>query len=554
MKSTNTSFLFFYCICSLFIIVINTEVLAQELEDDLDYYSKLALKPQNADDFFTTYNYFETNYKKALENNDTFSAVNSLYYLASLQYKSGSYYESETTIVKALKLLNETKNIKYIKGYKKSFDNLLGMIYVEQNNKEKSLELYNMVLSSSESSSDSALVYNNIAVVYKDHDEFVNAQDALLKAKAIISRVKDSLQKALILDNLGVVKSNMNTSDGLSLMLRALEIRESLKDTSTIYTSYSHLAEYYFRIGNNIKSKEYALKAYELSNSINSATYKRNALSLLTDMSDDNYAIAYKKLNDSLYKAQKESTNKFALLKYDLSESKRKAIQSNLREEEQRYLKIIYLSIGIIILLVSVFLYFIITSRHKKEKLQEVYNTESRISKKLHDEVANDVFQLMTKVEHEDQIETHVINELQSLYYRTRDISKEHVALNDAYPFNEHLAELIENFQDSQANIIVKGISEIHWDEFPEIHRTTIYKAIQELLINMKKHSKASIVALVFHKDKKKLHITYNDNGIGSSLKLGNGLQNTENRIQAINGTIIFDTKPNKGFKTKITI
>ena len=77
---------------------------------------------------------------------------------------------------------------------------------------------------------------------------------------------------------------------------------------------------------------------------------------------------------------------------------------------------------------------------------------------------------------------------------------------------------------------------------------------LNSLIINMKKHSQASIVVLVFQKENRKLHISYSDNGIGNDLKKGNGLQNTENRIQAINGTIIFDTEPNKGFKTKITI
>ena len=71
----------------------------------------------------------------------------------------------------------------------------------------------------------------------------------------------------------------------------------------------------------------------------------------------------------------------------------------------------------------------------------------------------------------------------------------------------------------------------------------------------MKKHTQASIVVLVFEKEKRKLNISVNDNGVGAStLKRSNGLQNTENRIQSINGTIIFETEPNKGFKTKITI
>ena len=390
--------------------------------------------------------------------------------------------------------------------------------------------------------------------VYKDHEEFLKAQVVLLKAKSIIPRIKDSLKHALIIDNLGVLKSKISKSDGLPLMLRALKIRESMKDTSTVYTSYSHLAQYYLRNGNTLKSKEFALTAYELAKSINSPAYIRNALSVLTELSVDNYALEYKTLNDSLYKAEKESTNKFALQKYDLSESIRKITESELSEEKQRNLKIISLSISAIILLVSVLLYFIINSKHKKEKLKEVYNSESRISKKVHDEVANDVFQLMTKLEHEDQIDTEVINELNSLYARTRDISKEHGTLNSDYPFIDYLGELIESFQDSQTNIIVKGLADISWNLLPEIQRITIYKVLQELLINMKKHSQASIVVLVFQKDKRKLNINYSDNGIGSALKKGNGIQNTENRIKSINGTIIFETEPNKGFKTKISI
>ena len=55
--------------------------------------------------------------------------------------------------------------------------------------------------------------------------------------------------------------------------------------------------------------------------------------------------------------------------------------------------------------------------------------------------------------------------------------------------------------------------------------------------------------------NKNKLHLDYSDNGLGVALddiNLKNGLQNVENRILAIKGTITFDTKSNKGFKTNI--
>jgi len=80
---------------------------------------------------------------------------------------------------------------------------------------------------------------------------------------------------------------------------------------------------------------------------------------------------------------------------------------------------------------------------------------------------------------------------------------------------------------------------------------------LQELLVNMKKHSQCSLVVISFKKIENKLQIDYSDNGLGSTfdkINSRNGLQNVENRILAINGTITFDTKPEKGFKTSFKI
>lgn len=70
----------------------------------------------------------------------------------------------------------------------------------------------------------------------------------------------------------------------------------------------------------------------------------------------------------------------------------------------------------------------------------------------------------------------------------------------------------------------------------------------------MKKYSEASAVVLVFQQINKKISIEYTDNGIGCTLKNKNGLQNAENRIHALNGTITFDSEPGKGFRSKIII
>jgi signal transduction histidine kinase len=555
MNPIKKPFLFFYSLNIFFVLISVQNGFAQKEADSLDYYIDLALRPQSSNDFFNAYRYFNRSYKNHIKQNDIHKALKDLYYIASIDYKKGAYNASEKTAVSAIQLLDQHEELEKNTRFRKSFYTLLGMLYYEQGNKEKSLELYAKVLEITERARDSAVIYNNMSNVYKNANNNEKAKEVLVKAYDIAPRLKDTLTVALIIDNLGFAYTKLNnTSEGLYLMNKALKLREALNDTSTLYRSYSHLAKYYYNVDSLNKSKINALKALELAESLNSATYKSDALGFLTKLSQDTYVKAYKNINDSLVKAEKERTNKFALMQYDFSEYERKALESELENVKLKSSQQFYILLAIVMVFAAVFLYFILKSKHKKEKLKQVFDTESRISKQIHDEVANDVFQVMTKLENKDEKREGLINDLHHLYYRTRDISKEHSIIDTDYPFIDYLGELLESFNNADTNVIVKGISEVSWDRVPELNRITIYKVLQELLINMKKHSHASLVVVVFKKEHKNIQINYSDNGVGSDLKTHIGLQNTENRIHSINGTITFDTNPNKGFKAKISI
>jgi signal transduction histidine kinase len=82
-------------------------------------------------------------------------------------------------------------------------------------------------------------------------------------------------------------------------------------------------------------------------------------------------------------------------------------------------------------------------------------------------------------------------------------------------------------------------------------------RVLKELLVNMKKHSQARIVSIVFRRDEKHLHMRYTDDGIGmgaNKANRGSGLANAESRIHAIGGTFIFDRSKEKGSKLDIQI
>jgi signal transduction histidine kinase len=123
--------------------------------------------------------------------------------------------------------------------------------------------------------------------------------------------------------------------------------------------------------------------------------------------------------------------------------------------------------------------------------------------------------------------------------------------------FISDLKEMMSGFNTQEVNVITNGMDSINWMAIESNKKIIIYRVIQELLVNMKKHSQCSLVVLTFKKTGDKLQIDYTDNGVGATLEQlnsKNGLQNVENRIQAIKGLINFDTKSNKGFKVQFII
>ena len=377
----------------------------------------------------------------------------------------------------------------------------------------------------------------------------------MLKAYALIPKTNDTVTIALVKDNLGFIYSKLNMDEqALPYMNDALELREALGDLLKIYASKKNLSQFYKDRGKLLKANEYAFEAYNVAKKTKSASYREDALGFLIELGNSEYAQLYKKINDSLSNIRLKEENKFALIRYEVSEYKRKTLESQLKEEEQRVLKFVYLAIAGLILITSIFIYFQLKVKHKKDTLQQVYNTESHISKKVHDEVANDVFQVLTKLESETNFGEGLIDDLERVYNKTRDISKEHNVLDFKGDFKDALSDLILSFNSENISIISKGLQEIQWSNISKVKKTTIYKVLQELLINMKKHSQASVAALTFNMENKQYIISYSDNGIGCEIKKNTGLQNVENRIASINGTITFESEIDKGFKAKIIV
>lgn len=492
--------------------------------------------------------------------NDKNKIIYSLMRMAQIQQVQSDYLGSETAATEAIQYFQKDTDV----SYKINIYNLLGINYEKLYNFEEALKYYKLTLRITNIALDRSIIKNNIAVLHTKKKEFQKAiaiLSPIVKQKEVVNNPETN---ARILDNLGYIYYKTGNPKSLNYLKQSLLIRNKIKDDFGIIASYFHLAAFYENTNSNL-AKNYALMAYEKATKIKSAEDRLETLGVIIKNSDGDtlkkYSIIHVNLNDSLVKVKQIAKNQFAKIRYDTTQTKLENATLKLNDERINNRNII-LSITLIFLfLLAILLYFLMQSKHKRETLNTSYTTETRISKKLHDELANDVFYAITYAETKDlSVENNkekLLHALDTIYARTRNISRENSTIDTGLNFLPYLKELISSYSGNEVNILVNGIDTISLDTIDSNKKIIIYRTIHELLVNMKKHSQATLVVFTFKKIKNKIQIDYTDNGVGiamNTINLKNGLQNVENRIDTIKGTLTFDTRTQKGFKVSFAI
>ena len=498
------------------------------------------------------------------EGSSTYIAYN-LVGMAHIQQTYGDYYSSEETLTEALPYINNDVQ------YQVAANNLFGIAAKELKNYDDAVRYYDTILKTVKDSIARVAILNNIATVYMEQKKYRKA--IVLLEPFLKSTILDTLQnkKARIIDNLGFAYYKDNQiPKGLALMNQALAIRTSINDSYGSIESYLHLADYY-QNKDYQKSKGYALHAYDEATKHQSIDERLEALAFLMSQNqekgENSYARLFINLNDSIKKVRSNAKNQFAKIRYD----SRKAILESIKykgqraetlleletQKNQKYLLFFgfFILLGGIVLMINYY-----KSKTKRERLEASYTTETRISKELHDELANDVFYAMTFAGTQDlqnpiKKET-LLDNLDKIYVRTRNFSKANSPIETGERFEQNLKQMLNNYKSSSTEVIIKNGNPIDWSKVETEKKIAIQRVLQELMVNMKKYSQASFVVIGFEMEQNSLKIDYSDNGIGFSEKLilKNGLQNAENRIEAVNGILTFDSQTNKGFKAKILV
>ncbi|WP_264553917.1 tetratricopeptide repeat-containing sensor histidine kinase [Flavobacterium sp. N2038] len=491
--------------------------------------------------------------------------------MALVQQVSGDYYGSKETVTEALPYAKKDKD------YLSCINNTLGIADKELSLYNDAIFYYKESVKQSRNLEEKQYPLNNIAAVYmqqKKYDEAITLLKFLLESpaskKILLDKTK-AAKKSRFQDNLGYAyfKKGLDQK-GFDLMSEGLQTRKEINDTYGSIESYLHLADYYAKKDVQ-KSDKNALEAYKAATKLNSVDERLEALQILISNNNDphtsKYTQHYFTLNDSIIKVRNNFKNKFAKIKYDSKKEKEENVKLRLEKAENRlslqrakYLRIVFVIAFAFFVVLIVVLIRYYKNKNKAIEFKSSYDTETRIAKKLHDELANDVFQVIAFAESQplakENSKENLLQKLDDIYERVRGISKENNKVDLGIAFTKSIKEMFSAYNTSKRNIIVTNLESIDWEIIDDIKKITIGRVLQELMVNMKKHSKAALVGIKFETDQKSILINYTDNGVGCEKTeiAKNGLQNIENRIQAVKGTIVFDTEPDKGFKAKISI
>jgi signal transduction histidine kinase len=528
------------------------------------YYSlaEKHFKEQMYDSAYYYYNKSKLACDKATDNE---KIIYSSLKMAIIQQMQGDYSSSETSATEAISYFRNTTN----PYYKVAIYNILGINYKNLFDFDNAIYYYNQAFHQAEEELQKGIIKNNIAVTYNDKHDYQSAINILLPLILKKEVINNSENYARVLDNLGYSYFKIGNPKSLAYLNQSLKIRKQIKDDFGITTSYHNLSEFYIKTNPNLSYK-YAQLSYEKATKINSVDDRLKSLALLIENSigkeSKQFSLLHLKINDSINQVRQKAKNQFAKIKYDSKKEKEENLklkaqkaENALQLEQQKNKNQFLYFVVVLIIALSIFILNFLVTKNKREKIKTSYNTEIRIAKKLHDELANDVYHTMAFAETQDLSSNEnkeiLLTNLDTIYSRTRNISKENSTIETGVHFISNLKEMISSFNNNTVNVLIIGIDTINWTALESNKKITVYRVLQELLVNMKKHSQCSLVVLTFKKNQKKLQLDYSDNGVGATFdekKSRNGLQNVENRIQAIKGTTTFETKSDKGFKVNI--
>ncbi len=487
---------------------------------------------------------------------DTLNKGTAYNYMGQIQWRIGDLYgaqESLTGAIKTLDPLTKEHHAQLQYTY-----NLLG-------NTSLDLELYNDAISH----------YDNAMVFAKGTDyipEIMNGKatalqrtrnysDAIAMYDSILSLKPDKQDLvARAIDNRARTKWLQDHNyPALAELHLALKIRTDSQYNDGLNASYAHLSDYYTEL-NADSALFYAQKMREKAIELESPDDILEAVDKLILLSNSSALKQYwyrefKRLNDSIQFSRDTTRSRFALIRYDVQKSKSDnlVLQQHITRQRVLISGVVVAALGLV-----TGLFFLFRRRRQKLK-QEAENaireSQLKTSQKVHDVVANGLYRIMNELEHGKTLEKEpLLNKIEGLYEQSRDISYEHIP-GSSGDYDRRVHQLLTSFANEHTKVIVVGNQQTFWNRTTAKQKNELQLILDEVMINMQKHSRTKNVLIHFKQDSGTGYINYKDDGIGfrSDMEFGNGLNNTVSRIKSINGQVNFGKNGGEGVSISIS-
>ena len=226
-----------------------------------------------------------------------------------------------------------------------------------------------------------------------------------------------------------------------------------------------------------------------------------------------------------------------------------------------------------------------VTERKKAEEIKEeltnqkfisaviietIENERKRLSKEIHDGIGQILTAAKLSIELFEKkrgISDNNLQEAKKLIYNAGEevenvINALHPMIIDSHGLISSLEILCKDFEDLTNIRIRFNAYDFTKRLIPKLE-LNIFRIVQEAVSNIAKHSKASKASVQLYNRDDAVLITIEDNGIGftsdvtkkaTTRKSGFGITSMIERVNLLNGKIIFETKPNRGTEIHIDI
>ncbi|WP_422089894.1 tetratricopeptide repeat-containing sensor histidine kinase [Tenacibaculum ovolyticum] len=526
----------------------------------------------NTDSAFYFYNQSK-NISKQIK--DSLAVGRRLLSIANLQRKAKDYLGSEISSIEALHYLEPINSFKYLE----SIYNNLGIVSEELKQKNTALGYYSKSLEyNSLNKNDVGYLYiiNNLGFLYQNLNQHKKAIPYFKKGLDFDSiKKKYPLQYVLLMENLAYSNYKLGKkSNTLKQYNEVLYIRNQLNNLSDASITHINLSNYYKDLNQIQKAKHHSNQALKYAKQTHNNKRWLEALENLSELTtgeqSKKYLQQYIKLNDSLFDKERQLKNQFAKIRYETDKKEKENVVLK-SENEKKQVEIVYhkqqqtigwlaAASGLLLFGVSVLFFFFrrkkLLYRAQLERIAAREHERQQIAKSLHDEVAGDLRLLHQKLEKSNLLEE--AQKLDAVKENVRNLSHQLSSISfDKVSFKDQIINLASDYFELDFRIKVKGLQGHNWIAINDSIKRLLYLSTRESIQNCKKHAKASKIVIDFAIQKNYVLLSITDNGIGFDAnisKKGIGLQNLQERVEELSGSLDIKSEVGNGTKTSIQI